>query len=664
MGDVFQLVADYEPAGDQPKAIEQLVDGFNSGHNHQTLLGVTGSGKTFTIANVIEKLDRPALVLSHNKTLAAQLYSELKAFFPNNAVEYFISYYDYYLPESYTPQTDTYIAKDASVNENIEKLRLAATSSLMERRDVIVVASVSCIYGLGSPKDWREMCVYVETGEFIDRDEFLERLIAIQYTRNDIAPEKGQFRVRGDSVDVFTPQKDEFIRVEFWGDEIEAISKGNIASGNIESSQDKVIFFPCRHFVMPEDRVETGCAKIKAEMTKQVKYLEEHGRLVEAQRLYQRCRYDIEMLTELGYCPGVENYSMHLSDRAPGERPGCLMDFFPEDFITVIDESHVTLPQVRAMYKADRSRKQTLVDHGFRLPSALDNRPLQFDEFHDLAKRTIYISATPGDYELEETGEPIRQVVRPTGLLDPEIEVRPLEGQVDDVIAEIRERAQRDERVIVTTLTKKSSERLSDYLNDLGVRAKYLHSEVDAIQRVKVINDLRHGNCDCLIGINLLREGIDLPEVTLVAILDADKEGFLRSERALLQVAGRAARNSKGKAILYADKVTDSMRSLIEITNERRELQIAHNEKHGITPTTIKKKHSYTIAEAVATDKELMAAEEPAKYGTLGDGTDINDLIDELEREMLEASQAMEFERAADLRDQMKKLMKDLDFSS
>ena len=660
---LFQLVSDYEPAGDQPKAIKQLVDGFNSGHNHQTLLGVTGSGKTFTAANVIQELGQPTLVLSHNKTLAAQLYSELKAFFPNNAVEYFISYYDYYLPESYSPQTDTYIAKDASVNENIEKLRLAATSALMERRDVIVVASVSCIYGLGSPKDWRDMCVYVETGECIDRDELLERLVAIQYTRNDVAPEKGQFRVRGDSVDVFTPQKDDFIRIEFWGDEIEAIGKGHIASGNIESSQDKVIFFPCRHFVMPEERIEAGCQKIKSEMTKQVKFLEENGRLVEAQRLYQRCRYDIEMLTELGYCPGVENYSMHLSDRTAGERPGCLMDFFPEDFITIIDESHVTLPQVRGMYKADRSRKQTLVDHGFRLPSAMDNRPLQFEEFHELAKQTIYISATPGDYELEETGEPVMQLVRPTGLLDPEVEVRKLEGQVDDVIAEIRDRATRDERVIVTTLTKKSSERLSDYLNELGVRAKYLHSEIDAIQRVKVINDLKQGNCDCLIGINLLREGIDLPEVTLVAILDADKEGFLRSKRALIQVAGRAARNSKGQVILYGDKVTDSMQALIDTTAERREVQIAYNTEHGITPRTIMKKASQTIAEVVATDKDLMAAEEPAKYGSLGDDTNINDLIDELEREMLEASQAMEFERAADLRDQMKKLMKEMNFS-
>ena len=662
MGKMFQLVSEYKPAGDQPKAIKQLVDGFKSNRNRQTLLGVTGSGKTFTIANVIEQLNCPTLVLSHNKTLAAQLYSELKAFFPNNAVEYFISYYDYYLPESYIPQTDTYIAKDASVNENIEKLRLAATSSLMERKDVIVVASVSCIYGLGSPKDWREMCVYVEVGDTIDRDKLLEQLIAIQYTRNDVAPEKGQFRVRGDSVDVFPPQKDEFVRIEFWGDEIESISKGNIANGNIEHCQDKVIFFPCRHFVMPEERIEEGCNKIKAEMTEQVKLLEEQGRLVEAQRLYQRCRYDIEMLTELGYCPGVENYSMHLSDRKPGERPGCLMDFFPENFLTIIDESHVTLPQIRAMYKADRSRKQTLVDHGFRLPSALDNRPLKFDEFLELANKTIYISATPSDYELNETGEPVKQVVRPTGLLDPEIEVRPLEGQVDDVIAEIQERSTKNERVIVTTLTKKSAERLSDYLTDLGIKAKYLHSDIDAIQRVKIINDLRHGNCDCLIGVNLLREGIDLPQVTLVAILDADKEGFLRSKSALLQVAGRAARNSKGKAILYGDKITDSMRALIDITNERREYQIAYNTEHGITPKTIATKSNKTIAEIVTTDAELMAAEKPANYGSLGDETNINDLLDELEREMLEASQAMEFERAADLRDQIKKITKEMKF--
>ncbi len=662
-GKIFELVSDYQPAGDQPKAIKQLVDGVNRGENAQTLLGVTGSGKTFTIANMIAQLDRPALVLSHNKTLAAQLYSELKSFFPNNAVEYFISYYDYYLPESYIPQTDTYIAKDASVNENIEKLRLAATSSLMERRDVIVVASVSCIYGLGSPKDWKKMCAYLEVGNVIDRDEFLSQLIAIQYGRNDVSPEKGQFRVRGDSVDVFVPQKDEFIRVEFWGDEVESISKGDIVTGNIISSQDKVIFFPCRHFVMPEDRIEEGCRKIKAEMTKQVKYLEENGRLVEAQRIFQRCTYDMEMLRELGYCQGVENYSMHLSDRAQGERPGCLIDFFPEDFLTIIDESHVTLPQVRAMYKADRSRKETLVEHGFRLPSALDNRPLQFNEFNDLASTKVFISATPGDYELDETGKPIEQVIRPTGLLDPEIDVRPLDGQVDDVIAEIRDRAAKNERVIVTTLTKKSSERLSDYLVDLGIRAKYLHSDIDALERVKIINDLRHGICDCLIGINLLREGIDLPEVTLVAILDADKEGFLRSERALLQVAGRAARNAKGKVIFYARRITNSMRKVIDITEHRREIQIAYNKEHGITPKTIKKKISQTIGDIVVSDREKMIAEEPGKYGSLGDETTINDLIDELEREMLEASQALEFERAADLRDQMKKLMKDMNFS-
>ncbi len=670
---LFNLHSDYRPAGDQDGAISSLVEGIESGKNRLVLRGVTGSGKTFTLANMIAKLDRPVLVLSHNKTLAAQLYSEFKNFFPDNAVEYFISYYDYYLPESYIPQTDTYIAKDASINENIEKLRLAATSSLLERRDVIVVASVSCIYGLGSPDDYAEMSVLLRVGDQIKRNDFLHQLIDIQYNRNDSSPEAGEFRVRGDTIDIFEPQRDDFIRVRFWGDEIEALSRHQAVLGKVKSKPNEIRFFPCRHFVMPADRIESACKKITAEMKKQVADFEKRGLLVEAQRLYQRVNYDMEMLREVGYCSGIENYSYHLSSRPKGSRPYCLMDFFPDDKFTIIDESHVMLPQLQAMYKADRSRKMTLVDHGFRLPSALENRPLQFQEFSELAGQTVYVSATPGELELKECDNyTIDQIIRPTGLLDPTIEVRPLEGQIDDVMAEVRECSARGERVIITTLTKKNSERLADYLNETGLRCSYLHSELDALERVRILNKLRDGDFDCLIGINLLREGIDLPQVALVAILDADKEGFLRSTRALLQVAGRAARNANGRVILYGERITDSMQELIDITAEHRERQQAYNIEHNITPKTIKKDKRETIADIVAptAKNESLHASSKATKAVFGEGAgdeesaalltgdELSKLISALEEEMLAAARSYEYERAADIRDKIISLKK------
>ncbi|MDD4818444.1 MAG: excinuclease ABC subunit UvrB [Victivallaceae bacterium] len=670
---LFKLHSEYSPAGDQLEAIEQLSRGIESGKKSQVLRGVTGSGKTFTLANVIAKSDRPVLVLSHNKTLAAQLYSEFKGFFPDNAVEYFISYYDYYLPESYIPQTDTYIAKDASINENIEKLRLSATSSLLERRDVIVVASVSCIYGLGSPEDYSEMCVFLRRGQKFKRNDFLRKLIDIQYERNDTAPSAGQFRVRGDAVDIFEPQRDDFIRVGFWGDEIESLSRRHAVSGKVKSSPDEIRFFPCKHFVMPPDRIEDASRRILAEMRERVAWFEHKGLLVEAQRLYQRVTYDLEMMKEVGYCSGIENYSMHLADRKPGSRPYCLIDFFPPDKLTVIDESHVTLPQVQAMFKADRNRKQTLCDHGFRLPSALENRPLTFAEFEELQRQTIYVSATPGEYELGKTGgETVDQVIRPTGLLDPVIEVRPLEGQIDDAMAEIRAAAAKNERVIVTTLTKKNAERLSDYLGDTGLRCSYLHSEMDALERVRVLNKLRDGAFDCLIGINLLREGIDLPQVALVAILDADKEGFLRSARALIQVAGRAARNADGRVILYAERITDSMKELIDLTAAHREKQREYNEINHIVPKTVASIKRETIADVIGAGVKRQAVHSPeeAVAAILGaneidlestgalSSDDFNRLVEELEKEMTAAAKDLEFERAADLRDKIRQVKK------
>ena len=645
----YKLVSEYKPAGDQPEAIAKLAEGLREGRRRQTLLGVTGSGKTFTLANVIAQLDRPVLVLSHNKTLAAQLFSEFKGFFPENAVEYFISYYDYYLPESYIPQTDTYIEKDASINENIERFRLAATASLIERRDVIIVASVSCIYGLGSPEDYEFMCVTVEKGMQMSRNALLMSLINIQYERNDAAPEKGQFRVRGDTVDIFSPQKDEFVRVEFWGERIDRISRHEPLTGKKFQDCAKAVLFPCRHFVLPQEKIRAACSAIELELEDRVAFFEKENLLVEAQRIHQRTRYDIEMMREIGYCSGIENYSRHLSGRAPGSRPFCLIDFFPDDFITVIDESHVTIPQLRAMYKADRSRKQTLVDHGFRLPSALDNRPLQFEEFETLSKDTIFVSATPAPYELGLCSDLVRQVVRPTGLLDPLVEIRPLDGQVDDVMEEIRARAKKKQRVLVTTLTKKSAERLADYLGELNIRVKYIHSELDALQRTRILAELRRGDFDCLVGINLLREGIDLPEVALVAILDADKEGFLRSEKSLVQVAGRAARNIEGRVILYADKVTDSIKALLETSRERRERQEAFNRAHGITPKTIVKDIKDYVGEIAGVSADKSSQDLPE---------DIEELLVELEKQMLDAAASLEFERAADLRDKIRELTK------
>ena len=707
-GEIFRVVSDYEPAGDQADAIRRLKENLDRGIRHQTLLGVTGSGKTFTLAKLLEsELNRPALVLSHNKTLAAQLYSEFKAFFPSNAVEYFISYYDYYLPESYIPQTDTYIAKDASINDNIERLRLSATASLLERRDTLVVASVSCIYGLTSPEDYDSMSLRLAAGDELDRDLFLHMLVAIQYERNDMAPERGQFRVRGDCVDVFLSQKEEFLRVEFWGDTIESLSRRDLVTGNVIAQCRKALIFPARHFVLPQEKIDAAMNGIMEEMRICVQNFEQEGKLVEAQRLYQRVNYDVEMMKEIGYCPGIENYSRHLSGRAPGSRPFCLVDFMPKDYLLFIDESHVTLPQLQAMYKADRSRKQTLVDYGFRLPSAMDNRPLTFEEFLGLTGDTVYVSATPGDYEMKMCGDAVVElVVRPTGLLDPPVEVRPLATQIDDVIAEIKATAAAGARSLVVTLTKKSSERLADYLSDVGIRVKYLHSEIDAIERVKILNELRRGDFDCIVGINLIREGIDLPEIRLVAILDADKEGFLRSRRSLIQVAGRAARNADGKVILYADNMTDSMKALIETTEARRAKQNAYNAEHGIVPHTIIKPPRETIAEIIgATQPEKNATataasnsgraytfhEPGAPYNTglktrpakgrKGRGmkgqaitlseteeilkqtgaASIDELVLELESQMLEAAQALEFERAAQLRDRIRSLSKDLD---
>ncbi len=651
---MFKLKTDFNPSGDQPEAIKSLVKGLRGQDNSkQILLGVTGSGKTFTMANVIQQIQRPVLIFSHNKTLAAQLYSEFKAFFPDNAVEYFVSYYDYYMPEAYIPQTDTYIAKDSSINDDIERLRLSATTSLMTRKDVIIVASVSCIYGLGSPKDFKEMSISLRQAGRIDRKDFLAKLVDIQYDRNDIAPHEGQFRVRGDVVDVYSAHKKEFIRVEFWGDEIEKITLFEAFTDHKLTELSEIIIPPVKHFVLPKEKIEAAENGILEEMKEQVRFFETNNLLVEAQRIYQRTNYDLEMLKEIGYCSGIENYSQQLAGRPAGSRPYCLIDFFPEDFLLIIDESHATVPQLKAMYKADRSRKQTLVDHGFRLPSALDNRPLNFEEFNALTGNTVFVSATPGDYELEVSSPPVEQVVRPTGLLDPEIEIRPLEGQIDDVIAEIKKRANIKERVLVTTLTKKSSERLADYLQDLDIRAKYLHSEIDAIQRVEILTALRKAEFDCLIGVNLLREGLDLPEVSLVAILDADKEGFLRSERALVQVAGRAARNVNGRVILYADKITPSMDRLLGLSQKRRAIQQIYNEKYNIIPKTIIKDIREDLIPYSGNRKSdaFYVSDEHNKYGDLGDG-----LINALEKEMLVAAAALEFERAAQIRDKIKSI--------
>ncbi|KGR83819.1 excinuclease ABC subunit UvrB [Lysinibacillus odysseyi] len=651
MSEKFEIQSHYQPSGDQPAAITELVKGVKEGKRHQTLLGATGTGKTFTISNVIKEVNKPTLVMAHNKTLAGQLYSEFKEFFPDNAVEYFVSYYDYFQPEAYVPQTDTYIEKDSSINDEIDKLRHSATSALFERKDVIIIASVSCIYGLGSPEEYREMVVSIRTGMEIERNQLLRRLIDVQYERNDINFTRGTFRVRGDVVEIFPASRDErCIRVEFFGDEIDRIREVDALTGEVLGERDHVAIFPASHFVTREDKMVKAIDRIEKELEEQLEKFRAEGKLLEAQRLEQRTNYDLEMMREMGFCSGIENYSRHLTLREAGSTPYTLLDYFPEDFLLVVDESHVTLPQVRGMYNGDQARKQVLVDHGFRLPSALDNRPLKFEEFQSKVSQAIYVSATPGPYELEHTPEMVEQIIRPTGLLDPTIDVRPIEGQIDDLIDEIQERIRRNERVLVTTLTKKMSEDLSDYLKQMGLKVEYLHSEIKTLERIEIIRELRKGIHDVLIGINLLREGLDIPEVSLVAILDADKEGFLRSERSLIQTIGRAARNANGHVIMYADNMTDSMKKAIDETKRRRAIQEAYNEEHGIEPKTIIKK----IPEVI---RATQAAEEEATYvtkvtkGKKLTKAEIDKLIETLEAEMKEASRALDFERAAELRD-------------
>ncbi|MBB6177652.1 excinuclease ABC subunit B [Anoxybacillus tengchongensis] len=647
--DAFQLVSAYKPQGDQPKAIAKLVEGIQQGKKHQTLLGATGTGKTFTISNVIQQVNKPTLVIAHNKTLAGQLYSEFKQFFPHNAVEYFVSYYDYYQPEAYVPQTDTYIEKDASINDEIDKLRHSATSALFERRDVIIIASVSCIYGLGSPEEYRELVVSLRVGMEIERDHLLRRLVDIQYERNDIDFRRGTFRVRGDVVEIFPASRDEHcIRIEFFGDEIERIREVDALTGHVMAEREHVAIFPASHFVTREEKMKLAIENIEKELEDRLRELREQGKLLEAQRLEQRTRYDIEMMKEMGFCSGIENYSRHLTLRPPGSTPYTLLDYFPDDFLIVIDESHVTLPQIRGMYNGDKARKEVLVEHGFRLPSALDNRPLMFEEFEQKVNQVIYVSATPGPYELEHCPEVVEQIIRPTGLLDPTIDVRPIAGQIDDLVDEIQKRIARKERTLVTTLTKKMAEDLTDYLKDIGIQVAYLHSEIKTLERIEIIRDLRLGKYDVLVGINLLREGLDIPEVSLVAILDADKEGFLRSERSLIQTIGRAARNANGHVIMYADTITKSMEMAINETKRRRAIQEAYNREHGIVPKTIQK----DIPDVI---RATFAAEEKETYET----KDVRHLskeerlalIAKLEQEMKEAAKALHFERAAELRD-------------
>ncbi|MBI81953.1 MAG: excinuclease ABC subunit B [Planctomycetaceae bacterium] len=646
----FQLVSPFEPAGDQPQAIEDLTAGIRDQRKRQVLMGVTGSGKTFTLANVIQHVQKPTLVISHNKTLAAQLYSEFKEFFPHNAVHYFVSYYDYYQPEAYIPQRDIYIEKDASINEEIDRLRLASTSSLVSRRDVIVVASVSSIYGLGSPEDYKQMMVALKPGDTIDRDNLLMKLIDIQYTRNDVSFERSKFRVRGDCVEIWPSYEEFAYRIELWGDDVESLSIINPTSGEVVAQQEQVYIYPAKHFVLPDERIAGAVEKIRQELDERLELFRREGKLLEAQRLNARTRFDIEMMQEMGYCPGIENYSQPLSGRPPGEPPYTLYSFFPSDFLLVVDECHVTVPQIRAMYAGDRSRKETLVEHGFRLPSALDNRPLKFGEWEERVNQAVFVSATPGPYELESTaGELVEQVIRPTGLLDPIVELAPARGQVPHLLEQVKERTAVGERVLVTTLTKRLAEDLATFLSEKGIACKWLHSELDAFERVELIRDLRLGNFDCLVGVNLLREGLDMPEVSLIAILDADKEGFLRSETSLVQTIGRAARHVNAKAILYADKVTDSMQRAIEETERRRTLQQQYNQLHGITPETIRKNVSVGIEAAAAAQKEVNAAvgrTDETEYIT-------QEYINEIEAEMMEAAEALEFERAASLRDRI-----------
>lgn len=652
--DKFVLHSSYKPTGDQPAAIEALAEGLNDGLSEQTLLGVTGSGKTFTMANIIEKVNRPTLILAHNKTLAAQLCSEFREFFPDNAVEYFVSYYDYYQPEAYLPTTDTYIEKDSAVNDEIDRLRHSATSALSERRDVIIVASVSCIYSLGDPIDYRSMVISLRQGMEKSRDDLIKKLVEIQYERNDINFTRNKFRVRGDVVEIFPVYTAEFaIRVEFFGDEIDRICEFNPVTGNINNVISHVAIFPASHYVVSHEKMERALNEIYLEMLEREKEFKEQGKLLEAQRIKQRTEYDIEMLRETGFCKGIENYSRIMSDRKPGEPPFTLLDYFPDDFIMFIDESHVTLPQVRAMFGGDRSRKDTLIDFGFRLPSAYDNRPLTFDEFYSKIGQKIFVSATPGDFELQKSDNIAEQVIRPTGLLDPEISVRPVDGQIEDLISEINIRTERNERVLITTLTKKMAESLTDYLTDFGIKVRYMHYDIDTIERMEIIRDLRKGEYDVLVGINLLREGLDIPEVSLVAILDADKEGFLRSERSLIQTIGRAARNAQGSVIMYADTVTPSMDAAIKETNRRREKQIAYNEENGIVPQTIVK----PVHEILEISSKDNVEGKSAKRLSRADKVK---LIEELTKEMKAAAKILEFEHAAYLRDKIEKLRQEL----
>jgi excinuclease ABC subunit B len=676
---MFEIVSPYQPAGDQPQAIAKLTEAISSGAKHQTLLGVTGSGKTFTMANVIKNIEKPTLVISHNKTLAAQLYAEFKSFFPNNAVEYFVSYFDYYQPEAYIPRTDTFVEKDSSVNEEIERMRLSTMSSLFSRKDVVVIASVSCIYGIGSREDYEAMVIGVRVGQQLTRDHFLHRLVDLQYTRNDIEFMRGNFRVRGDTVELCPAGREDALRVEFFGDDVERITQFEPLTGEKIDTLDSVMVFPAKQFVAPADKLRPALLAIREELSERIAWFEKHGKLLEAQRLKMRTEYDLEMMEEMGFCSGIENYSRHLAGRAPGSRPFTLFDFFPKDYLLVIDESHATVPQIGGMYEGDRSRKTVLVEHGFRLPSALDNRPLAFEEFQSLQNQTVYVSATPGPRELEwskqsaleirgpiaeatqragqETSAPgvVEQIVRPTGLIDPKITVKPLKGQIDDLINEARKRSDSKERVLVTTLTKRTAEELTDYLREIGIKVQYLHSEIDAIQRVEILRSLRKGEFDVLVGINLLREGLDLPEVSLVAILDADKEGYLRSATALIQTAGRAARHLHGEVILYADVMTQSIQKFLAVSEYRRKKQIAYNEEHNITPRSV----SRAVEDSLATyQSNRDAANSVLREG--GVDIDISQTIKELEEEMLAAANNLEFEKAALMRDQIRELKRSL----
>lgn len=650
----FKLHAPYEPTGDQPQAIEKLVKGFKEGNQFETLLGVTGSGKTFTMANVIQALNKPTLIISHNKTLAGQLYGEMKEFFPENAVEYFVSYYDYYQPEAYVPQSDTYIAKDSAVNDEIDKLRLSATAALAERKDVIIVASVSCIYGIGSPDDYMNMMVSLRPGMEIDRDDVIKGLIDMQYTRNEMDFKRGTFRVHGDVLEIFPANNtDTAIRVEFFGDEIDQITEVDVLTGEIKCILKHAAVFPASHYVVPQEKMNAACDRIEAELEERVRYFKGEDKLLEAQRIAERTNFDIEMMKETGFCSGIENYSRHLAGRAEGEMPETLMDYFPDDFLIIVDESHITIPQVRGMYAGDRSRKQTLVDYGFRLPSALDNRPLNFEEFESKIDQMLFVSATPNVYENEHELLRVEQIIRPTGLLDPEISVRPVEGQIDDLIGEVNKETKNHHKVLITTLTKRMAEDLTQYMSELGIRVKYLHSDIDTLERAEIIRDLRLDVFDVLVGINLLREGLDIPEITLVAILDADKEGFLRSETSLIQTIGRAARNSEGHVIMYADKITDSMRVAIDETERRRKLQQAYNEEHGITPKTIQK----SVRDLIAISKKVAAEEmEFDKDPESMSRRELEKLIGDIQKKMKKAAAELNFEAAAEYRDKMVKL--------